>query len=608
MKIKSLFDQYELDCAQAVLRGEYNLKSLSGKTIAISGSYRLVRAIALSLLVCNEEKALGLKLVLRTEQRGEEWESCPGIVWTPRDEAADLLVITDFYDCPADADSLRFKNDISRASALISELSGKKPEKTLLVTNTLCYGVSRDGLMFSEYESGRSDSLSCDLMRSVENLFFSASKQYGFLLTVMRAADLIADFSNRAELWELLNAAANGGELHLRSRSPKNSYIYINDLITALVFLLTKPTESVYNVCGEEMNLGGAELGAVFDSVCPECELTVSPNGRAIEGAAIDCTRIKRLGWQPKISAKDAVLMAVMSIRKSDGVFMFPDAYDGKLGAIQNVLLGFLMEVDRICRKHDIKYFLGGGSLLGAIRHKGFIPWDDDADVMMLRDDYERFLSVLPRELPDFVFIQAQSSDKASHFPFTKLRLDKTILATEFSARFSDLHNGVFLDVLAQDKTSKNKFVRKLHIKLTAQLRWLVLNKWRKTPVEANNRFVSLGANIIKAVFPLSVLEKAQNGIMKKYRNRDTGLLYDSMGRNVENGAFPESWLSEAVYVDFENTRLPVPKEYDKYLTYLYGDYNNMIPVSLRHVSHDIVQTDLGAYLDYHFEGEKKNC
>lgn len=76
----------------------------------------------------------------------------------------------------------------------------------------------------------------------------------------------------------------------------------------------------------------------------------------------------------------------------------------------------FLLEVDRICKKHNIKYFLGGGSLLGAVRHKGFIPWDDDADVMMLRKDYDKFLSVLPSELPNYLFAQTQKMKKTAIF------------------------------------------------------------------------------------------------------------------------------------------------------------------------------------------------
>jgi lipopolysaccharide cholinephosphotransferase len=174
------------------------------------------------------------------------------------------------------------------------------------------------------------------------------------------------------------------------------------------------------------------------------------------------------------------------------------------------------------------------------------------------------------------------------------------LFSTEFSARFPEIHNGIFLDVLAQDYTSNNKFISKLHMHASASSRWLVLNKWRGTPVDANSKVSSFIANVLKKIFPLCVLEAVQNKLLALYKNKKNAkYLYDSMGRNVTRGAFPVEWLNEAVYVDFENTKLPVPKEYDKYLTYLYGDYMDMIPVSQRHVSHDIVQMDLGEYTNY---------
>ena len=100
-------------------------------------------------------------------------------------------------------------------------------------------------------------------------------------------------------------------------------------------------------------------------------------------------------------------------------------------------------------------------------------------------------------------------------------------------------------------------------------------------------------------LLPLSLLERMQNRVMTRYSRKDTHYLFDSMGRNLERGAFPAEWLDEAVYVYFEDTMLPIPKEWDKYLTYLYGDYESMISLSERHVSHSIVRIDLGRYINF---------
>ena len=87
-------------------------------------------------------------------------------------------------------------------------------------------------------------------------------------------------------------------------------------------------------------------------------------------------------------------------------------------------------------------------------------------------------------------------------------------------------------------------------------------------------------------------------------RSKKSAYLYDGMGRNIRRGTFPKEWLGEAILVDFEGYRFPVPKEYDKYLTYLYGDYMQMIPVSERRTSHAIVLMDLGEYSGFRLSDE----
>lgn len=88
--------------------------------------------------------------------------------------------------------------------------------------------------------------------------------------------------------------------------------------------------------------------------------------------------------------------------------------------------LEILLEVDRICQKHDLRYYLIGGSVLGAIRHSGFIPWDDDVDLAMPRPDYERFLEVGSRELPDNYFVQTFKSQPHFPLPFAKVSRNDT--------------------------------------------------------------------------------------------------------------------------------------------------------------------------------------
>jgi lipopolysaccharide cholinephosphotransferase len=131
--------------------------------------------------------------------------------------------------------------------------------------------------------------------------------------------------------------------------------------------------------------------------------------------------------------------------------------------------------------------------------------------------------------------------------------------------------------------------------------RSIVFNKWGNTNIKSGGahplicKFVDKAKYLVPMPFALWMQERA----LRFFQHRKSEYLYDGMGRNLKRGPFPKKWLDETIYVDFEGYQFPVPKEYDKYLTYLYGDYMQMIPVSQRRTSHSIVLTDLGEYSDY---------
>ena len=132
---------------------------------------------------------------------------------------------------------------------------------------------------------------------------------------------------------------------------------------------------------------------------------------------------------------------------------------------IQNQQLMILKELDRICQKHNIKYHLMGGTLLGSIRHKGFIPWDDDIDVSMIRADYEMFLDVCGRELNSGYFLQTNKTDKNYIMQFAKLRKNHTLFI-EKSMNDLDIHHGIYIDIFPLDNilpdTKRGSFQQKL--------------------------------------------------------------------------------------------------------------------------------------------------
>lgn len=117
----------------------------------------------------------------------------------------------------------------------------------------------------------------------------------------------------------------------------------------------------------------------------------------------------------------------------------------------QHKMLEMVKELDRICRKYHIPYFLYGGTLLGAIRHKGFIPWDDDLDVGLMRKDYQRLMEVLPQELPEHIALQNNDTDPNYFYFFAKLRDRHSLLEEESPYDRVFKERGIFIDIFPFD-------------------------------------------------------------------------------------------------------------------------------------------------------------
>ncbi len=271
--------------------------------------------------------------------------------------------------------------------------------------------------------------------------------------------------------------------------------------------------------------------------------------------------------------------------------------YDGKLKEIKALEIEMIEEIKKICHRHNIKYFLVGGSLLGAVRHGGFIPWDDDLDIGMLREDYEKFRVVAPKELDDRFFYQNHKTEEASNYVFDKIRLKDTFFTTKFSNLFK-MENGVFVDILVYDKTAKNEKFQKLHIRALRFMTFIMNIRWVNKPRKKVAYRFSKAALPFMRIFPISVYHKFFDLMLRWYSNTNNRYLIDGVGQNIEKGAFPDSWFGETVEVPFENTTLPIPVGYDEYLRHWYGEnYMDLPPISVRNSGHNLSRVDLGKYL-----------
>ena len=665
MLLREYLNEFELDWAQAPVRSELiSAQELKGAKILLIGEQpELQKAVAWSFLAWNDSKKAGVcvESAIFADGRLHEEQLYGEQAFAPKE--ADYVILTGFCcreELPDARGTLAYLQHFARLVQAVCALSAKR---VLLLSDGRVYGKLSHGFAASEYEAGQTDPCAPGyeaqyLLQAQERMLTEQARSTGTPFEILRTGFIYGACLPlmKHPAAELAKKTAVGEEMCLTLSQDRSSYVSIHDVLTAIQFVLTRcPGNKIYNVSGPASDASVGELAMLLYRNFPErCRITLTSATKetsalaeadaketsassaaknhqvsgtpllsdaaeagtketpalaeagtgetpASSGTWLNTQLLAHYGFEPKVSLEDGLIILVKSLQNTGEVFIFDNTYLGKLEKVQKILLGYLLEIDRICKKHDIKYFLAGGTLLGAIRHHGFIPWDDDADVMMLREDYDRFQRVVQEELPDNIFMQLPETEKGNFNPFTKLRINNTMFATEFTGHFMDMHNGIFFDVLSHDRTGKHKWSQKLHLMATMLTRSVVFNKWGDTDIKGGGAhpIICKIVDHAKYLIPMPLALWAQKHALEFFKNKKTGFLYDGMGRNLKRGAFPAKWLEEAVYVDFEGFRFPVPKEYDKYLTYLYGDYMQMIPVSQRRTSHSIVLMDLGEYSDY---------
>ena len=310
--------------------------------------------------------------------------------------------------------------------------------------------------------------------------------------------------------------------------------------------------------------------------------------------------KIKNLGWDVITPLEEAVYRTALA--KSGDEYLadfYVSVYQGKLERIKKLEMEIMAEIDRICKENDITYFLVGGTLLGAVRHKGFIPWDDDIDIGMLRDDYDKFRQVCPDSLKSHLSYQSHLKETTSHYIFDKVRLKDTYFNTKFSNRFDDIQNGIFIDVLVFDKTGNNKKLQKVHIKLVKIFRRLINIRW----VNVARRGIHYNAS--KLMLPLMRLVPYKfyhrcldRALTLFHKDKKAQYLIDGVGLNLDRGAFPAEWFGEFIDMPYEDMTFKVPVGYDNYLRMWYGDrYMELLPLSARFSGHYLRRLDLGKYI-----------
>ena len=247
------------------------------------------------------------------------------------------------------------------------------------------------------------------------------------------------------------------------------------------------------------------------------------------------------------------------------------------LRKLQLTELRCLDEVKRICELHNIKYFLIAGTLIGAIRHKGFIPWDDDIDIGMMRSDYEKFIEVCKTDLDtEHFFLQTPDTQSDSaDFELARIRLNYTKFI-ETHRKDLNIHHGIFVEVFPYDDLPKSP----LHCLFYSDS-FRILKKavglrmgYHYKAKNLLNRFVIYFVSFCTRIKSLEKMKSKLNNYHLKYQNPDSEYVFlIAGGTSYKEERHLRKTVTELTTTEFEGKLYPVPKDYDTFLTEQYGDY-----------------------------------
>lgn len=268
---------------------------------------------------------------------------------------------------------------------------------------------------------------------------------------------------------------------------------------------------------------------------------------------------------------------------------------DINIRQIQLRILDIGKEVKRICEKNNIKYFLDGGTLLGAVRHQGFIPWDDDMDIGMTRTEYNKFCEAVKYDIGDEFLFQSWDEEENYGQPFGKMMLKNTVWV-EQATRKVDINHLLYVDIFVFDGVCEQLNIRKKIYQKFHYYHILYLFKCGYDLLFFRKGINKTCFYILKCVssfYSKDYLERKCKEILDA-APKDSELYFDyGAPVKLERGIRNRKWLEELVPYKFEDTEFLGPKNYDVWLTKAYGNYMELPPIEQRTSHHDIIEIEV---------------
>ncbi len=260
-----------------------------------------------------------------------------------------------------------------------------------------------------------------------------------------------------------------------------------------------------------------------------------------------------------------------------------------ELHKVQMIELSALKVVDELCRKHGIKYTLGYGTLIGAVRHQGFIPWDDDIDICLLRDDYMKFKKVCQTELPSTLFYQSHNTDPQYYHLYDKIRVNGTIFKESFQADYN-MHQGVYIDIFPIDSLSDDRIIRFIQYRLFHFFRTGLMSKYGV--ISSRHGVKRIAAQVLRIVykpFSLDFLYRMANKTATKFNCTKTKQIHNFCSPYRRRDMFDRIIFENYTDIIFAGIKCMAINDYHSVLSSIYGDYMKLPSEDKRCTRHSLV-------------------